>query len=139
MRSIIGHGGVCYDCANRLVAVAPHQCHLCRRRVLKVSRLKLDHMDEESGEMQFSVLPGGTGTALNQDENGASRGEAHAGGTVVQTHRGTKFGDPFGDIAFNFVFKRVLEVVATLPWTRTCPRILPYLRNSCSRRHMLMT
>jgi hypothetical protein len=79
-----GHGGVCYDCATRLVAVAPHQCHLCRQRVLKVSRLKLDHFDEEGGILHFSVLPGDTGTAAdsqqNQDVDGASKGEKHAGG-----------------------------------------------------------
>ena len=47
-----GHGGVCRDCAEQVVARDP-QCHLCRAKVLRVAELARVGVDPETGLVRW--------------------------------------------------------------------------------------
>jgi len=39
-----GHGGICYECGNHLLATDPHACHLCRESINYVLKMDLTTM-----------------------------------------------------------------------------------------------
>ena len=50
-----GHGGVCRECADKLVARDP-QCHMCRHKVLRVANVAPAGVDHRTGLIQVDVL-----------------------------------------------------------------------------------
>jgi hypothetical protein len=50
-----GHGGVCRECADKLVARDP-QCHMCRHKVLRVASVAPAGVDRRTGLMEVEVL-----------------------------------------------------------------------------------
>lgn len=50
-----GHGGVCRECADKLVARDP-QCHMCRHKVLRVASVAPAGVDVRTGLMEVEVL-----------------------------------------------------------------------------------
>ena len=63
-----GHGGVCGDCATKIVSQPPHLCHMCRQRVLKIAVVKSHGTDEISGLLAFEVVQDTTtGSALGSE------------------------------------------------------------------------
>lgn len=50
-----GHGGVCRECAEKLVSRDP-QCHMCRHKVLRVASVAPAGVDVRTGLMEVEVL-----------------------------------------------------------------------------------
>ena len=68
-----GHGGVCRDCAEQVVA-RDSQCHMCRAKVLRVAELARVGVDPETGLVEVAVTPTQTGLPATATRSSGSNG-----------------------------------------------------------------